>query len=134
MWVVESITANSELFLTAFSLVTGTLALFAMARTRLLDKKWQRRLERILVELDSTNSNSMGMGKRVLELEKKIGTLLEEKEEQANGYSPYTLATEMLSGGADIDHVVNDCGISRAEAELMQLMHKQMKRCGPAKW
>ncbi len=115
-------------FLAGFGTVIGAWALY---RIRLMDVRVQSELERVRMELSSTSNGSLGIGKRLLEVEKKLQGKLAIQEEIEQGYSPYTKATQMLGEGSDLSDVIKTCGISRPEAELMQLMHRQMKRCGP---
>lgn len=134
MFLSENVVLNSELLWISVSVIASIVALLTLLKIRALDKKWHSQFDHLAMELNSTSDSSIGVGKRLLKIEKKLNGLQQEKDDKDNGYSPYTLATEMLSEGADVETVISDCGISRAEAELMQLMHKQMRRCGPARW
>ena len=125
---MEVVQVNMYLIVSGLALV---LSGFALYRARLMHAGFQLELEQIRAELLSTSTGSVGVGKRLLELEKKIQGSLHKQDEYQQGYTPYSRATEMLSAGSDVNEVISHCGISRAEAELMQLMHRQMKRCGP---
>jgi len=117
-----------------FGLFAGFAAIIsglALYKIRSLNFALQQELETIRAELLSTSSGSIGVGKRLIEIEKKVNGSLSKQDEYQTGYTPYSKATEMLGSGADVNEVIKNCGISRAEAELMQLMHRQMKRCGP---
>ena len=117
-----------------FAAMTGCgviIAAWALYRVRVINRELQKQLNDIRSELLSTTTGSIGVGKRLIELEKKLQGSLTHQEDYQQGYTPYSKATELLGGGADLNDVIKNCGISRAEAELMQLMHRQMKRCGP---
>jgi hypothetical protein len=80
------------------------------------------RLER---ELASISSASIGMGQRLIALEKRL--LKAEPEttqfgsDTANDY-PYSQASTLLEQGLDMDEVARRCGLSRAEVSLLGAM------------
>jgi hypothetical protein len=125
---MEMIQVNMYTVVSGFSLIA---AAFCLYKVSVMHAGFQSELEQIRAELLSTSTGSVGVGKRLLELEKKFQGSLNKQDEFQQGYTPYSRATEMLSTGSDVNDVITHCGISRAEAELMQLMHRQMKRCGP---
>jgi len=125
---MEAIQVNLHVVISGLALV---ISAFCLYKIRVMHFGFQSELEQIRAELLSTSTGSVGVGKRLLELEKKLVGSLNKQDEYQQGYTPYSRATEMLSAGSDVNEVITNCGISRAEAELMQLMHRQMKRCGP---
>lgn len=81
---------------------------------------------RLLVELkksqDQSIKDSIGMGQRMLRLEKRLKKQIESSaaesiEEQSFSYSQ---ANQMIQQGADVDTIAATCGISHSEAHLMQ--------------
>ncbi len=70
---------------------------------------------------------AIGVGERVLELERRQRRLTE-RQEQLDIYDPanqsYEQAILMVKNGADAQELVDMCGISESEAELVALMHR----------
>lgn len=113
------------------------LSLFCIRRQRhqaMLTRKLYERLEH---DLQLTNSGSIGMGKRLVAMEKALqkNARQEAPEPKAEPQSQpaysapvdasYNDAARLLDAGVDTDEVARRCGLSRAEASLMQLMHRQ---------
>jgi uncharacterized protein DUF2802 len=116
------------------------LSLFCIRRQRhqaMLTRKLYDRLEH---DLQLTNSGSIGMGKRLVAMEKALQKSAKqeavvpkaEPQSQPSYSAPvdasYNDAARLLDAGVDTDEVARRCGLSRAEASLMQLMHKQTNR------
>ena len=84
-------------------------------------------------DLCVVNSGSMSVGNRLMTVEKKLNIAVEKQQEfeiHDQGYAPYAQAEKLMDMGAGAIDLVKKCGISRAEAELIELMHKQMKAPG----
>jgi len=128
MLVWNALQVNLMAGLVGLALIVSAWAFY---RLRMMENNLQVELEKIRSDLNSTTHGSLGMGKRLVDVEKKLQGTLARQEEVEQGYSPYAKATLMLGSGSDLNEVIKTCGISRPEAELMQLMHRQMKRCGP---
>ncbi|PCH58213.1 MAG: hypothetical protein COC19_08695 [SAR86 cluster bacterium] len=105
---------------------------FTLITTALLMKL--RRLEKTLAafnakfngEVIAIGSGTAGMGKRLRSLEKKLNITCQKQDELKSrefaGFA-YVQANKMLQMGAKTDQLVNDCGLSKAEVDLMKLMH-----------
>ncbi|WP_372872622.1 DUF2802 domain-containing protein [Shewanella sp.] len=77
-------------------------------------------------ELHELRSGTIGVGKRVLELEKKLAqqnARIDEAREQDPQARLYSRAMKMVSLGAGIDELVAECELPRAEAELLLRLH-----------
>jgi Protein of unknown function (DUF2802) len=75
------------------------------------------------------NTIAIGMGQRILSLEHKIKTArAAEGEPVAAEDFSYTQAMQMFERGLDAATVSASCGISRSEAQLMELIRKQGKQ------
>lgn len=80
-------------------------------------------------EIQAMTSGSIGMGKRLVEIEQRLNHTAEKQLELANrdpGVLAYNQAARLMEMGADVDDLVKDCGIGRPEAELMALLHKEL--------
>lgn len=86
-----------------------------------------RRLEN---ELAVANSAAIGMGNRLIAMEKRVaqgGGPSASVHESAQNL-PYTEANQLFRMGVDVDEVARRCGLSRAEASLLQAMQEHNTR------
>ncbi len=111
----------------ALSVISIGIAIVALrASHRQLDqvRSSHRRLEN---ELAVSNSAAIGMGNRLIAMEKRIA--------QGAGQSavvgtssdqdlPYTEANQLFRMGVSVEEVARRCGLSRAEASLLQAMQE----------
>lgn len=84
-------------------------------------------------EIQAMTSSSIGMGKRLVDIEQRLNHTAEKQLELANrdpGVLAYNQAARLMEMGADVDDLVKDCGIGRPEAELMALLHKELHAGG----
>ena len=74
-------------------------------------------------------SGSIGMGRRLVAIEKKLNLAVEKQSEilSKEGNVSYNRAMELLEMGATIDDLVSKCGLIRAEAELISLLKKESR-------
>ncbi|NVK73719.1 DUF2802 domain-containing protein [Marinomonas sp. CT5] len=75
-------------------------------------------------------SGSIGMGRRLVTIEKKLNLAVEKQSEilSKEGGVSYNRAMELLEMGATIDDLVSKCGLIRAEAELINLLKQESRR------
>ena len=77
-------------------------------------------------ELQELRNGTIGVGRRVVELEKKLKQYearLDEASQDEPQSRMYTRAMKMVSLGAEIDEIVAECELPRAEAELLIRLH-----------
>lgn len=118
------------------SLVWASCLLLCIAAW--MNMRSQRRVRHLQKELEQTRSDiralttsSVGVGGRIKKLEQHQRRLAEKQEEfnlldhySDQGSQPYDHAIHMARQGADVDEIVNMCGVSRNEAELIQMMNR----------
>lgn len=75
-------------------------------------------------------SGSIGMGRRLVAIEKKLNLAVEKQSEilSKEGGVSYNRAMELLGMGATIDDLVSKCGLIRAEAELISLLKQESRK------
>ncbi|WP_233407815.1 DUF2802 domain-containing protein [Marinomonas spartinae] len=75
-------------------------------------------------------SGSIGMGRRLVAIEKKLNIAVERQSEllSKEGNISYNRAMDLLDMGATVDDLVSKCGLIRAEAELISLLKKESRR------
>ncbi|MDX5441102.1 MAG: DUF2802 domain-containing protein [Alteromonadaceae bacterium] len=79
-------------------------------------------------ELHATTSGSMGVGQRLVACERQLHELrnaLDEMRQNDPLRISYDEAARLVDLGADIDDLMNTCGISRPEAELVSALKKR---------
>lgn len=95
--------------------------------------KHSRELEKTIRQLRSDQramtTAAVGMGGRVLELERRLKNMREHQEQQHvdiydSANQPYEHAIQMAKHGASIQELVDMCGVSHNEAELITMMHR----------
>ena len=75
-------------------------------------------------------NGSIGMGNRLLAIERKLDITVEKQQELENrdpSVLAYNQAAKLMEMGADVDDLVRSCGIGRPEAELMALLHRELR-------
>ncbi len=87
----------------------------------------QDRVQQIEQELGALCSASVGAGDHLLRLEQQVRRINERQsvlEMRAVSERPYAQASELVHKGADIQELMEACGLSRGEAELLVLMQR----------
>lgn len=112
-------------------LVLGVLALVLVLRLGSQLKVTRRELEEQLAKLDVDLAAMLdaghGMGNRLNELQRDMqeaGEKMLQLEQRDLGALPYNEAVRMVANGAGADQLVEQCGLSRAEADLVLLLHR----------
>jgi hypothetical protein len=106
------------------------LALVALVYARRQLQQAQELLTQIKRDLALANNGSVGMGQRLLAMEKRLREAPETTNAGAPDYSDddefqsYTQAAQLFKLGFDSEEVARRCGLSRAEATLMEMMQK----------
>ncbi|WP_298768962.1 DUF2802 domain-containing protein [uncultured Shewanella sp.] len=77
-------------------------------------------------ELQELRSGTIGVGRRVLEFEKtlkKQDAKIDETHLQDPQAKLYSRAMKMVSLGADVEELIQECELPKAEAELLLRLH-----------
>ncbi|MGB0468451.1 MAG: DUF2802 domain-containing protein [Pontibacterium sp.] len=119
---------------TLFFVLTSLLALagwFVMfRRLQQHEERYQALIKVLGGEIHAMTNSSIGMGRRIIEIEKKLNITAEKQLELENrdpGSVAFKQAARLMEMGADVNDLVDSCGIGRPEAELMALLHKELK-------
>lgn len=115
--------------LTAGSLILLSVqAILNRRRIQQLETRFRERLETVGRELHATSSGSMGVGQRVIACERNLHELraaVDEMRQNDPLRISYDEASRLVDLGADIDDLMNTCGISRPEAELVSALRRR---------
>lgn len=93
-----------------------------------------QRLVQLQAELEELRSGIIGVGQRVLQVDNQLSELavqqteLNEKQQALELTDPeskiYSRAVKMVELGADLEEIIRECELPRAEAELLFSLHK----------
>lgn len=124
-----------------FSGLVMAITLLSIRKQRKQQSKHEITVEQLQRDLRALANAAVGVGERVLRVERT------QRHQQANNtqpvaltstetatvtpveyYSPsnqpYEQAIRMTQTGASVDDIVNICGLSKSEAELVHMMHR----------
>ncbi|TVP58488.1 MAG: DUF2802 domain-containing protein [Halomonadaceae bacterium] len=97
-------------------------------RTAQLELRYKQRLDDLGREMHAIGSGSMGVGRRVMACEQSLLQLagaLEEMRQNDPLRVSYDEASKLVELGANTDDLMNSCGISRPEAELVTALRRR---------
>lgn len=119
------------------------LSLISFKRQRLQQKQQQFHMQLLQRDLRALANAAVGVGERVIEIERQqrsrpvavteskqirqapiSTTTIAPVEFYSPSNQPYEQAIRMVQSGANADDVVNVCGLSKSEAELVSMMHR----------
>lgn len=87
----------------------------------------QHRVQALEQELAALCSASVGAGEHVVKLEQQVQRINERQDQldlRVAGDRPYSQASQLVNKGADIEDLVDSCGLTRGEAELLVMMQR----------
>ena len=111
-------------------------SLFSFKRQRRLQELQSLSMESLQRDLRALANAAVGVGGRVLEIERQqrkrpvvVSSQAELQTTAAVDFygssnQPYEQAIRMAQAGANVDDIVNVCGLSRSEADLVSMMHR----------
>ena len=111
------------------SLLALVLALLSLRLVRRQARETEKLLQRLTREVAASSSGSVGMGQRLMAMEKRLQNSAQQKPEKMDYYQdeefqPYSQAAQLFKMGMDAEEVARRCGLSRAEASLLEVMQK----------
>jgi len=110
------------------ALIVFLLAVYSMTLRRTvlgMQRKNEVLIDSLSQEVQGISHGSMGVGRKVLVLERQIEELhacIEEIQKNDPAKVSYAEASRLVSLGAGVDDLMNTCGISRPEAELVSAL------------
>ena len=99
-----------------------------LAAVTLIVKDQSKQTESIKTQIHELRSGSLGVGRRVLELQEHIdscNTQIEEIQLQDPDAKLYSRALKMVGLGAELDEIIRECELPQAEVELLIRLHRQ---------
>ncbi|MDQ1362142.1 MAG: hypothetical protein QG652_2 [Pseudomonadota bacterium] len=120
---------NALVMLLSSLLFVASLAVLFWTRRHLSDmeQRLQKQYPQQFVdEITALNAGTVGMGGRFLKLEKELQSLasqLDDLGSQTQRNTPYAQAIQLAQKGNDVAVIMELCGISYNEAQLIVMMH-----------
>jgi hypothetical protein len=113
------------------SLITSIASLSTCYLYILNLKSRLARSEEVLIsmqaDLGAVCSGAVGLGEHVAQLERRTHQMIQRQEKfemQAPGAQSYRHAMKLVDKGAELEEVIENCGLARGEAELVALAHR----------
>lgn len=109
------------------------VAILINSRSQRYVKGLKKELQQTRRDIRALTTSSLGVGGRIKKLEQHQRQLAEKQEEfdhldhTEQGTQPYDHAIHLARQGAEADEIIDLCGVSRNEAELIQMMHRYEK-------
>ena len=91
-----------------------------------MQERLDGRIDKLSQKLSEYQQSNIRMGEEVLALREKLSQLENKQqrlEQQDVQTMPYNQASRLVSMGASLDDLMQACGLSRSEAELMLKLH-----------
>jgi hypothetical protein len=115
--------------LLALAILGGAFFRLSLAHRDLVERSAStgQRLLQVEQQLGALCSASLGAGDHLVKLEQRVHRVMERQdalEMRAGGERPYAQASQLVNKGADIDELVETCGLTRGEAELLVMMQR----------
>ena len=127
-----------NLILWAVAIIAVLIAVYglmqALALRKLLERskhETQMLIQSLRNETHVMGTGSIGVGQRLLEVEKKLNQAMERQtdlEQKDSGSLPYNYAIRLVEMGANSDDLVDNCSLARVEADLIFLVHSELKK------
>ena len=112
-----------------FSVIALAVAVKSLFLARAQQAQFDKMAERLSHEIALSTTGTVNIGQRLIAVEKRlladsIPTLAPQSIDSANAddFQPYSQAAQLFTLGVDCDEVARRCGLSRAEASLIQTM------------
>lgn len=123
---------NALIVLFSSVLLVASLAIWLWTRKSILSFE-QRIAElhaatHVIDDISAINAGAIGLGSRFLRLEKELQALggrVDELYTRIQTNTPYAQAIHLAQKGASVEEIIDLCGISPSEAELLLMMHRK---------
>lgn len=107
------------------------VALISLGKSRKQANETEKLLERLTREVTASNHGTVGMGQRLMAMEKRLQANKQKPGKidyyQDEEFQPYSQAAQLFKMGLDSEEVARRCGLSRAEASLLEVMQKSSR-------
>jgi hypothetical protein len=126
-----SVLQDPTSMLVAMSAIVLLVSLWVNRRSYGKIKQLQNELKQVRNDLRALTTSSIGVGSRLIELERRQRQLSNKSEKKApvvelydSANQPYDHAKYLAQHGKAVDEISSMCGISKNEAELIKMMNR----------
>ena len=114
------------------SVIALIIAMLSLKYVRRQAETNEKLIQKLMREVAASSNGAVGMGQRLLAMEKRLQAEAAKPAEKIDYYNddefqPYSQAAQMFKMGMDCDEVARRCGLSRAEASLLEMMQKSSR-------
>lgn len=117
-------------------LCVGLLALLGIiwtfSRLRRSGQITANHIAALEAEISAVNGAAIGVGQRLIAVEKKLKLSIEHQRQKMDDshvdIQPYDQAKTLAEQGADIQQLVDQCGLPEAEASLLSLLQASARQ------
>ena len=114
------------------SVIALIIAVVSLKHVRRQADANEKLTQKLMREVAASSNGAVGMGQRLLAMEKRLQAGAAKQPEKIDYYNddefqPYSQAAQMFKMGMDCDEVARRCGLSRAEASLLEMMQKSSR-------
>ena len=114
------------------SVIALAIAVLSLKYVRNQADTNEKLIQKLMREVAASSNGAVGMGQRLLAMEKRLQAGAVKQSEKIDYYNddefqPYSQAAQMFKMGMDCDEVARRCGLSRAEASLLEMMQKSSR-------
>ncbi|MCX4028949.1 DUF2802 domain-containing protein [Endozoicomonas sp. SM1973] len=115
-------------YLVAFSscIFAITAVIYCWQQKKIINKQ-QLTIQQLQQDIKAVGAGAIGVGQRLQQVETKLTKTIDQQEilEQRDaGQLSYTQANKLCAMGASVEEIMDACGLSKAEAELVALVHR----------
>ncbi|MDH5183372.1 MAG: DUF2802 domain-containing protein [Gammaproteobacteria bacterium] len=113
--------------LSVLLLLMGVLLLALLLKLRTVSQFQSRQTEVLKSDMRALVSAAIGVGERVHRIEKSLKEVSHRQEviDQTDpGAQAYQQAIKMAQKGSSIEELIDICGLTRGEAELIAMLHR----------
>lgn len=114
LWVILLLTAGQ------------IVSLIRLYHTRQRCADLEQWLKKNSSDLAAFEKAAMGVGERLVRMEQQVRRLVERQDQiemYASNTRPYSQAIQLVQRGASVEELINTCGLTRGEAELICVLH-----------
>ncbi len=131
--ILNQLTSNLQPIpvLAGMAAIVLLITLWVNRRSHSKIKLLQNELRQARNDLRALTTSSIGVGRRLLKLERRQRQLAINTEKKApviglydSANQPYDHAIQLAQQGKEISEIVSMCGISQNEAELIKMMNR----------
>jgi ABC-type transport system involved in cytochrome bd biosynthesis fused ATPase/permease subunit len=110
----------------ATSVIAMLFSWISMQRHKKMQHELQQQMNTMRLDINALYSGAVGIGRRITNLEQKLRTNSERQDKlelRDVDRASYDHAARLVRNGAEINDLVDSCGISKGEAELIKLLN-----------